>query len=141
MVVVPLGEQISEGEPAVSRGLGCERNPSADPEVSEEGGEEERGSRGMDAPQDGRRSLGEPALEQAVTGGLRPAGRPHAREADGGLSPAGGTPRWSRGRVRSPPPEEEGAAETRGEEPTPTPIPRPPAPPPGGGGRENREWG
>jgi len=30
--------------------------------------------------------------------------------------------------VRSPPPEEEGAAETTCDEPTTTPIPRPPAP-------------
>ena len=38
--------------------------------------------------------------------------------------------------VRSPPPEEEGAAETMCDELTQTPIPRPPAPLGGGGGRE-----
>ena len=106
---------------------------------------------GSGGPQDGRRSLGKPALGQAGTEG-RPAGRTHAREvceelqpaggthAGGvraGLSPVGGTPRWSRGGVRSPPPEEEGAAETRCEEPTPTHIPCSPAPLRGGG----REFG
>lgn len=28
---------------------------------------------------------------------LQPMGRPHIEEAQGGLSPMGGTPRWSRG--------------------------------------------
>ena len=55
--------------------------------------------------------------------GLQPMERTHAGEVCGGLSPVGGTPRWSRGRARSsPPPEEEGAAKTRGEEPTPAPV-------------------
>ena len=63
----------------------------------------------------------------AVCEGLQPMGRTNAREAHGGLSPVGGTLRWSRGRVRSPPPEEEGAAETTCGELTPTPIPHPPA--------------
>ena len=39
----------------------------------------------------------------------------------------GGTPHWSRGGVRSPSAEEEGAAETTCDELTPTPIPHPPA--------------
>ena len=93
-----------------------------------------------DAPEDGHDSMGKPVLEQSVPEGLQPMGGTHSREVCEGLCPVGGTPRWGRGGVRSPPPEEEGAAETTCEELTPTPIPRPPAPP-GGGGRENREWG
>ncbi|XP_049681242.1 EH domain-containing protein 4 isoform X1 [Accipiter gentilis] len=54
-----------------------------------------------------------PAPEQSVPEGLQPMKGTHAGEVYGGLSPMGRTPRWSRGRVRSPPPEEEGAAETR----------------------------
>ncbi|KAK4831704.1 hypothetical protein QYF61_018756, partial [Mycteria americana] len=64
----------------------------------------------------------------AVREELQPVGRTHIGEVHGGLSPVGGTPRWSRGRVRSPPPEEEGAAETACDELTAAPIPRPPAP-------------
>ena len=69
---------------------------------------------------------GGPTLEQSVPEGLQAAERTHTGEVHGGLSPVGGTPHWSRGRVRSPAPEEEGAAETRCEELTPTPIPCPP---------------
>ncbi|KAM9590885.1 uncharacterized protein ACIBXB_005925 [Morphnus guianensis] len=123
---------------------------------------------GAEVPEDGRDSMGKPALEQFVTEDqpvertharevreeLKPVERTHAREVCEelqpterthvgevceGQSPVGGTPRWSRGRVRSPPPEEEGAAETMCGELTPTPIPCSPAPP-GGGGRENWEW-
>ncbi|XP_049682244.1 FYVE, RhoGEF and PH domain-containing protein 3 isoform X6 [Accipiter gentilis] len=72
--------------------------------------------------------MGKPVLEQFVTEDqplerthgrevceeLQPAEKTHPGEVRGGLSPAGGTPRWSRGGMRSPPPpEEEGAAETR----------------------------
>ena len=97
--------------------LECERNPSADTKVSEEGGGGGALEEGMplqplvrrqavppspwrgageqmpacspgreeptpeqgDAPQDGRDSMGKPALEQAVTED-RPAERTHARE-------------------------------------------------------------
>ena len=85
------------------------------------------GSRGMDAPQDGRDSRGKPAPEQAVPEVLQPVERTHAGEVCEGLSPVGGTPRWSRGRARSSAPEEEGAAETTRDALTPTPIPRPAA--------------
>ncbi|KAM9590901.1 uncharacterized protein ACIBXB_005936 isoform 1-T2 [Morphnus guianensis] len=108
---------------------------------------------GVEAPEDGCDSMGKPVLEQFVTEDqpaertharedreeLQPAERTHVGEVCEGLSPVGGTPRWSRGRVRSPSPEEEGAAETMCGELTPTPIPCSPTPP-GGGGRENREW-
>ncbi|KAM9590886.1 uncharacterized protein ACIBXB_005926 [Morphnus guianensis] len=89
-----------------------------------------------DAPKDGRDSMGKPVLEQSVTED-RPMERTHAREVREGLSPVGGTPRWSRGRVRSPPSEEEGEAETTCDELTPTPIPCPPALQVGGGLVEN----
>ena len=59
----------------------------------------------------------------AVCEELQPVGRTHVGEVCGGLSAMGGTPRWSRGGVRSPPPEEEEAAETRCDELTTTPIP------------------
>ena len=55
-------------------------------------------------------------------------GRTHAGEVCGELSPGRGTFTLEQGQsVRSPPPEEEGAAETRCDELTVTPIPRPPA--------------
>ena len=89
--------------------------------------------RGAEAPQDGRDSMGKPALEQCVAEDrpaertrarevreelkpvertrarevceeLQPAERTHAGEVGEGLSAMGGTPRWSRGRARSPPP-------------------------------------
>uniref|UniRef100_A0A8C0C1L8 Amyloid beta precursor protein binding family A member 1 n=1 Tax=Buteo japonicus TaxID=224669 RepID=A0A8C0C1L8_9AVES len=63
----------------------------------------------------------------AVREKLQPVGRIHIEEVHGGLSPMGGTTHWSRGRVMSPPPEEEGAAETTCGELTATPIPCPPA--------------
>ena len=64
----------------------------------------------------------------AVHEGLQPVGRTHIGEVRGELSPVRGTSRWSRGSVlRSPPPEEEGAAETTCDERTITPIPHPPA--------------
>ena len=106
------------------------------------------------APKDGHDSVGKPVLEQSVPEGLQPTegthigavheelqpmGSIHVGEVHGGLSPMGETPRWSRGRVRSPAPEEDEAAETMCDELTPTPIPCPPVPL-GGGGRENREW-
>ena len=65
-------------------------------------------------------------LEQSVPEGLQPVGRTHAGAVCGGLSPMGGTPCWSRGRVRSPAPEEEGVAETMCDELIVTPIPHPP---------------
>ena len=97
----------------------------------------------VDAPKDGRDSVAKPVLEQSVPEGLQPmerthagtdleelqpSGRTHVGEVPGGLSPVGETPHWSRRGVRSPPPEEEGAAETTCDELTPTPIPRPPVP-------------
>ena len=61
----------------------------------------------------------------AVHEELQPVGRTHVGEVHEGLPLAGDTPWGSRGQARSPPPpEEEGAAETRCEELTPTPIPR-----------------
>jgi len=57
---------------------------------------------------------------------LQPVGRTHIGEVHGELSTVGRTPRWSRGSVRSPPPKEEGVAETTCGELTVTPIPRPP---------------
>ena len=83
--------------------------------------------------------MAKPVLEQSVPEGLQPVGRTHVGEVHEELSPVGGTPRWSRGRARSPPPEEEGVAETTCDELTVNPIPRPPALL-GGGGRENQEW-
>ena len=51
-----------------------------------------------------------------------------SEKVPGGLFPVRGAPRWHRGRVQSPAPEEKGAAETRGDEPTTTPILYPPEP-------------
>ena len=76
----------------------------------------------LDVPEDGRDSMGKYMLEQPVPEDLWPMERTHAREVRGEVSPMGGTPHWSRGRVRSPPPEEEGAAETC-DELTTIPIP------------------
>ena len=45
---------------------------------------------------------GEGTLAGAVCEELQPMGRTHVGEVHGGLSPVGGTPWWSRGRVRSP---------------------------------------
>ena len=67
-------------------------------------------------------------LEQSVPEELQPVGRTHVGEVHGELSPVGGTPRWSRGKVRSPAPEEEGAAEATCDQLIITPIPRPPVP-------------
>ena len=50
----------------------------------------------------------------------------------------GRTPGWSRGSVRSPPPEGEGAVETTCDELTTTPIPHPPALL---RGEEGEKWG
>ena len=56
--------------------------------------------------------------------------------SSGGTVSCGRDPTLEQGKsVRSPPPEEEGAAETTCDELTATPIPHPPAPL-GGGGRE-----
>jgi len=80
-----------------------------------------------------------PTLEQPVPEGLHPMEGTHAGAVCGGLSPMGGAPSWSRGRVlRSPSPEENGAAETTCDELTITPVLCPPALL-GGGGRENWE--
>jgi len=58
---------------------------------------------------------------------LQPMGRTHIGEVCGGLCPMRGTFMLEQGKsVRSPPPEEEGAAETTCDELTVTPIPRPP---------------
>lgn len=40
-----------------------------------------------------------PTLQQCDPEGLHPMEGTHARAAHGGLSPVGGTPCWSRGRV------------------------------------------
>jgi len=83
-------------------------------------------------------------LEQPVTEGMHPIGRTHAGTVDeqrqsvrrthvgevcGELSPVRGTFTLEQGKsVRSPLPEEEGAAETTCDELTTTPIPHPPVP-------------
>ncbi|PKU42348.1 suppression of tumorigenicity 5 protein isoform x4 [Limosa lapponica baueri] len=67
-------------------------------------------------------------LAGAVSEELQPMGRTHIGEIHGGLS-HGRNPTLEYGKsVRSPPPEEEGAAETTGDELTTTPIARPTAP-------------
>jgi len=72
----------------------------------------------------------------AVREELQPVGRTHVGEVCGELSPMRGIFTLEQGKsVRSPAPEEEGAAETTCDELTITPIPRPPALL-GGGGRE-----
>ena len=86
---------------------------------------------------------GVPMMEQPVPEGLHPVGRTHAGavreelqpmgrthfgEVCGELSPVRGTFTLEQKKsVRSPPPEEEGAAETMCDELTITPIPHPPA--------------
>jgi len=73
----------------------------------------------------------------AVREELQPIGRTHAGEVCGALSPVRGTSTLGQGKsVRSPPPEEEGVAETTRGELTTDPIPCPPAPLGRGGGRE-----
>ena len=42
---------------------------------------------------------GGPTLEQSIPEGLHPMEKTHVGEVCEGLSPVGGTPRWSRGRV------------------------------------------
>jgi len=62
----------------------------------------------------------------AVHEELQPVGRTHVGEVCGELSPVRGTFTLEQGKsVRSPPPEEEGAAETTCDELTVTPIPCP----------------
>jgi len=64
----------------------------------------------------------------AVREELQPVGRTHVGEFCGELSPMRGISCWSRGRgVRSPPAEEEGAAETTCDGLTVTPTRHPPA--------------
>jgi len=76
----------------------------------------------------------------AVCEELQPVGRTHVGEVCGELSPVRGTFTLEQGKsVRSPPPEGEGAAETRCDELTVSPIPHPPAPL--GGGRRERKSG
>jgi len=74
----------------------------------------------------------------AVCEELQPVGRTHRGEVCGELSPMRGTSSWSRGSVRSLPPEGQGVAETTCDELTTTPIPCPPAPL-GAGKGEKRE--
>jgi len=70
-----------------------------------------------------------PTLEQPVPEGLNPVGRTHIGEVCGGLSPVRGNFMLKQGKsVRSPPPEEEGAAETMCDELTAASIPSPPVP-------------
>ena len=72
----------------------------------------------------------------AVHEELQPVGRTHVGEVCGELCPLTGTFTLELGKsVRSPPPEEEGAAETACDELTIIPIPCPPAPL---GGRKQR---
>jgi len=60
----------------------------------------------------------------AVCEELQPMGRTHVGEVCGELSPIRGTFMLEQGKsVRSPPPEEEGAAETTCDELTTTPLP------------------
>jgi len=71
-------------------------------------------------------------MEGAHTGAvceeLQPMGRTHVGEVCGELSPMRGTFMLEQGQsVRSPPPEEEGEAETACDELTTTTIPCPPA--------------
>jgi len=76
------------------------------------------------------------SLSWAVRGGPHPVEGTQAGAVHGGLSPMERTHGWSSlwrmleqgRRVRSPPPEEEGAAETTCDELTTAPVPRPPAP-------------
>jgi len=73
----------------------------------------------------------------AVCEELQPMGRTHAGEVCGELSPVRGIFTLEQGQsVRSPPPEEEGAAETKFDELTVTPIPHPPVLRGMGGGDE-----
>jgi len=73
----------------------------------------------------------------AVPKELQPVERTHFGEVCGELSPVRGTFMLEQGKsVRSPPPEEEGAAETMCDELTTAPFPHPPAPL---GGREEVE--
>jgi len=59
----------------------------------------------------------------------QPVGRTDIGEVCRGLSPLGGTPCLEQGKkLRNPPPEEEGAVETRCDELTATPVPHPSAP-------------
>jgi len=75
-------------------------------------------------------------LEQPVPEGLHSVGRTHIGEVCGELSPVRGIFLLEQGKsVRSPPPEEEGAAETTCDELTITLIPHPPVLPGGGGVR------
>jgi len=63
----------------------------------------------------------------AVPEELQPVRRTHIGEVCGELSPMTGTFTLEQGQsVRSPPPEEEGAAQTKYDELTVTPIPHPP---------------
>ncbi|GAB0208304.1 mitochondrial enolase superfamily member 1 [Grus japonensis] len=72
---------------------------------------------------------GGPTLEQPAPEGLHPVGETHIGAVHEGLSPVGGTPTLDqRKSVRSPPPEDEEAAETTCDELTATPIPCPPVP-------------
>jgi len=72
----------------------------------------------------------------AVPEGLQPVGRTHAGAVHGELSPMRGTFMLEQGQsMRSPPPEEEGAAETTCDEQTATPTPHSPVPL---GGRRER---
>ena len=61
---------------------------------------------------------------EAVCEELQPMGRTHAGEVHGGLDPM----LEQRKSVRSPPPREEGAAETTCDELTTAPLPHPPVP-------------
>ena len=104
----------------------------------------------MEAPRDGRRSVGKPVLEQAGTEGLRPGERTHAGAVHEELQPMGrthaGESSWrtvSRGwdptleqgkSVMHPAPDGDEMAEITCDELSVNPIPHPPALLGGGGG-------
>jgi len=71
----------------------------------------------------------DPSHAGAVCGELQPVGRTHIGEVCGERSPVRGTFTLEQGQsARSPPHEEEGAAETTCDELTVTPTPHPPVP-------------
>ena len=130
------GKKTAE-KPAAERGVGCERNNHADTEVSEEGGgggalEKRFPCSPWRTPRQSR-WLGP---EKAVTPWESPRWSSSWRTAVRGkdsrwrsswrADPRGRDPTLEQGKsVRSPPPEEEGAAETMCDELTTTPIPAP----------------
>ena len=95
-------------------------------------------------PKEGWDSEGSPCWSSLLLGGLQPMEGTYDGAVHEDLQPCGKDSHWRRSwktvshdkdptleqgkSVRSPPPEEEGAAETTGDELTTTPIPHPPVP-------------